>query len=79
MTDAYVTPADIQELIRVMPEAGNQIKIIIQQRLIDQLEAEVATLRNGAKEAIDANGGETEVSVHGKGSNAGKRGRGSNR
>ena len=79
MTDAYVTPADIQELIRVMPEAGNQIKIIIQQRLIDQLEAEVATLRNGTKEAIDANGGETEVSVHDKGSNAGKRGRGSNR
>ena len=72
MADAYVTPADIEELVRVMPEAGRQIKIIIQQRLIDQLEAEVATLRNGNKEASHANGGETEVSVHDKGAKAGK-------
>ena len=78
MADAYVTPADIEELVRVMPEAGRQIKIIIQQRLIDQLEAEVATLRNGNKEASHANGGQTEVSVHDKGAKSGKGSRRSN-
>lgn len=72
MADAYVTPADIEELVRVMPEAGRQIKIIIQQRLIDQLESEVATLRNGSKETSHADGGETEVSVHDKGAKSGK-------
>ena len=78
MTDAYVTPPDIEELIKVMPEAGKQLRIIIQQRLIDQLESEVATLRNGSKETSHADGGETEVSVHDKGAKSGKGSRRSN-
>ena len=54
MDNFKLTIDDINELFRVMPEAAQQAQLIVQKRVIDELEEELAGLRgtngNGHKE-----------------------------
>jgi len=54
MADEKIMPADLEELFRVMPEASKQMQIIMQKRVIADLEAEVDSLKQSQKGGTSA-------------------------
>ena len=77
MDNFQLTLADINELFRVMPEAARQAQLIVQKRIIDELEEELVGLRgnngNGHKENRSyAKGGTATLPLHEKGKAASK-------
>ena len=77
MDNFKLTLDDVNELFRVMPEAAQQAQLIVQQRIIRELEEELVGLRgtngNGHREdGSHAESGTEALSLHKKGKAASK-------
>jgi|TARA_R110000744_G_scaffold226871_1_gene345189 hypothetical protein len=59
---------DVAELFRVMPESFKQVQLIVQARVILELEEKVNSLEGGS----NAESREKDIPVHSKGKDAGK-------